>query len=137
MNAHNRCYTYFQIVGDFDPKYVSELLKLEPEKSWRIGDTRNNGTKYDFACWKTGRCDEYDVIVANQMRKTISILLDKVILLNRIREEYDVKFYLEVVPVVCPDDTSPCLAPTLDIIDFCHSTRTEIDIDMYVNNSES
>ena len=34
------------------------------------------------------------------------------------------------------DDINPCLAPSLDVIDFCHATRTEIDIDLYIFSSE-
>ena len=92
---------------------------------------------------KTARCIlfsaglvEYDVYVENQMRKTISGLLDKIDVLNQIRNEFDVSFYLEVVPEIYVDDINPCLAPTLDVIDFCHATRTEIDIDLYVYSSE-
>ena len=137
METRNTCYTYFKIVGDFNPDYVSELLNIIPQESWKIGDTRRDGTKYDFALWKVGQCNEYDVEVANQMRKTISGLLEKIDLLNEIREENDVCFYLEIVPTVYVNDTNPCLAPTLDIIDFCHATRTEIDIDMYILNEEN
>ena len=93
MHTQNTCYTYFRMVGDFNPDYVSEFLNLKPEKSWKIGDIRSHGTKYDFACWEIGRCDVYEIEVAKQMRKTISLLLDKSDLLNRIREENDVKFY--------------------------------------------
>ena len=135
MNTRNSCYTYFAIVGNFNPDDVTALLNLTPEKSWKIGDLRRNGTKYDFANWEIGRCTEYDVEVKNQMRKTISVLQDKIPLLNQIREKYDVSFYLEIVPSIYADDVSPCLAPSLDVIDFCHATRTEIDIDMYVYNS--
>ena len=136
MNTRNSCYTYFKIVGNFDPDKVSAILSLTPEKSWKIGDLRRNGTKYDFALWEIGRCAEYDVEVENQMRKTIEVLQDKIQLLNQIRKEYDVSFYLEIVPTIYVGDSNPCLAPSLDIIDFCHATRTEIDIDMYVYNSE-
>lgn len=31
-------------------------------------------------------------------------------------------------------NTAPCLAPSMKVIDFCHSTKTEIDIDLYVMN---
>lgn len=135
MNTRNSCYTYFRIVGNFDPDDVTELLQLTPEKTWKIGDLRRNGTKYNFAHWEIGRCTEYDVHVENQMRKTISVLQDKIALLNQIRQEYDVRFFLEIVPYMYVDDKNPCLAPSLDIIDFCHATRTEIDIDMYIFDS--
>ncbi len=136
MNTRNSCYTYFKIVGNFNPDDVSELLHLTPGNSWKIGDLRRNGTKYDFALWEIGRCTEYDVMVENQMRKTIAVLQDKIPLLNQIREEYDVSFYLTIVPTIYVDDRSPCLAPPLDVIDFCHATRTEISIDLYIFNSE-
>ena len=74
MNTQNSCYTYFKIVGNFNPDDISMMLNLAPEKSWEIGDLRHNGTKYDFSLWEIGRCEEYDVEVDNQMRKTISIL---------------------------------------------------------------
>ena len=136
MNTRNSCYTYFTIVGDFDPDSVSHLLNLNPDQSWRIGDLRRNGTAYDFARWSFGRCDAYDVIVANQMRKTIAPLLNKIEILNEIHLKNDVNFYLAVVPSIHAGDISPCLAPSLDIIDFCHATRTEFDIDLYVYDSE-
>lgn len=132
MNMKNSCYTYFKIVGNFNPDDASAILNLTPEKSHQIGDLRRNGTKYDFAHWEIGRCTTYDVEVTNQMRKTIDVLLGKIQELNRIKQENDVTFVLEIVPTVYANDLSPCLAPSLDIIDFCHATRTEIDIDLYV-----
>ena len=136
MSTRNSCYTYFKIVGKFNPDDVSKILNLTPEKTWKIGDLRRNGTRYDFALWEIGKCTEYDVEVDNQMRKTIALLQDKIQLLNQIREENDVIFVLEIVPSIYVGDMNPCLAPSLDVIDFCHATRTEIDIDMYVYNSE-
>lgn len=136
MSTRNSCNTYFKIVGNFNPDDVSKLLNLTPEKTWKIGDLRSNGTMYDFALWEIGRCTEYDVEVENQMRKTIALLLDKIQLLNQIREENDVSFVLEIVPSIYVGDINPCLAPPMDVIDFCHATRTEIDIDLYIYNSE-
>lgn len=136
MSTRNSCYTYFKIVGNFNPDDISALLSLTPEKTCRIGDLRRNGTKYDFALWEIGRCAEYDIEVENQMRKTIAPLQDKIPLLNQIRREYDVSFILEIVPTIYVNGINPHLAPSLDVIDFCYETRTEIDIDMYIYNSE-
>ena len=38
------------------------------------------------------------------MLKTISVLLDKIDVLNQIRSEFDVSFYLEVVPEIYVED---------------------------------
>jgi hypothetical protein len=135
MNTRNSCYTYFKIVGDFNPDDVTELLRLTPEKSWKIGDLRRDGTPFDFALWEFGRCAEYDIEVDKQMHKTIAPLQDKIRLLNQFRETHDVDFVLEIVPTVYAGDITPCLAPSLDVMDFCHATRTELDIDLYVCDS--
>lgn len=130
--AANRCYTYFRITGEFDPDVITAKLGLQPEKSWRIGDKRHNGTIYDFASWEFGRCETYDVLTENQMHTTMDPLWDKVELLNEIREAFDVTFTLEIVPTIYPGNAEPCLAPSMKVIDFCHATRTEIDIDLCV-----
>ncbi len=132
----NSCYTYFRITGDFDPDIVTEKLGLLPDKTWKIDDIRLDGSLHDFASWEFGRCDKYDIIVENQMHITIDSLLNKVDALNSIRDEFDVVFTLEIVPTIYTDSTSPCLAPSMKVIDFCHATRTEIDIDMYLMDTE-
>lgn len=136
MQTRNSCYTYFKIAGDFDPDEITHLLSLQPTRTWKIGDLRRNGTKYDFAMWEIGRCKEYDVFVENQMRKTIAPLLNKTNILNLIHNNNNVKFVLEIVPTIYVGDQNPCLAPPLDVIDFCYATRTEIDIDMYVYGAD-
>ena len=132
MKTKNTCKTYFKIVGNFKVSDIVKILEIPPQKSWNIGDTRPNGTKYDFASYDICRCEEYDPIVANMMQKTIAPLTDKIGVLNEIREKFDVQFFLVVVPSVYAEDITPCLAPSLAVMDFCTATRTEIDIDLYV-----
>ena len=135
MKNQNSCRTSFKIVGEFNPDYVTDLLNLTPDRMHKSEDVRRDGKAYGFALWEIGRCDEYDVKVENQMRKTISVLQDKIHLLNKVREENKVSFYLEIVPEIYVENINPCISPSLDIIDFCHATRTEIDIDMYLYSS--
>lgn len=129
----NECYTYFRIVGQFDTKEISNILGLNPERMWDIGDTRPNGSTYEFACWVIGYCRDYNVDLEIQMQKTIEPLLDKKNELRKIREKYDVEFYLEVVPTLYVNESTPALAPSMNIIDFCYETRTKIDIDLYLD----
>jgi len=131
--AKNTCYTYFTIIGSFDPDKITELLNLTPNSTVKAGEPRRVGGVAKHSAWRFGKCDRYDVYTEKQMRATIAPLKDKIELLNRIREVNDVEFYLEIVPTVHSDEPSPCLAPTMDIIDFCHATRTNIDIDLYIN----
>ena len=136
MITRNSCYTYFCIEGEFNPDKVSELLNLTPEKAEKIGDLQCDGTKREKACWEFGKCMEYDVYIENQMRKTIAQLQDKIALLNQIRQENNVSFTLLIVSTIYANDITPCLDPPLQIIDFCHATRTRICFDVYVCDSE-
>ena len=128
----NECYTYFVIEGDFNPDTVTEILGLKPSKVRYIGQELRNGRKSDVALWEFGRCDKYDPLVTNQMEHTVRPLYDKIDVLNKIREIYCVKFCLSIVPTAYKGNSSPALAPSMEIIDFCHATRTEIDIDLYI-----
>ena len=133
MPNQNRCITYFSITGDFDPDMVTSLLQIKPECSWKIGDLRANGTRYDFSAWHGPTCREYDWETGNQMRKAIAPFVAKTALLNRLLSERSVMFTLEVVPELVTSESTPALAPPLDVIDFCHATRTRIDIDLYLH----
>ena len=135
-SSQSSCYTYFLIRGNFDPDSITELLGLVPEKSWRIGDKRKNGTVYDFAMWQYGTCDAYDVYVENQMLKTITPLLSKISALKEIKQRYDVEFTLEVVPTIKSSEGVPCVAPSMEVMQFCCDTATKIDIDLYVDIDE-
>ena len=137
MKEKNRCVTFFTISGSyFEPREITKILGIQPDKSWRSDDLRADGKPYDFSYWECGRCDEYDVYTEEQMEKTISILLDKIDLLKKIYDNYDVGFTLEVIPEVNADEITPCLAPSMKVIDFCHETRTRIDIDLYVYSED-
>ena len=130
----NRCYTYFRIVGKFNTDDISNILNLTPEKKWDIGDARVNGSKYDFANWAIGYCKDYNIDTSVQMEKSISILMDKKEELKQIREKNDAEFYLQVVPTLCVDESTPALAPSMTVMDFCYETRTQIDIDLYLED---
>ena len=135
-SSQSSCYTYFMIRGNFDPDSITELLGLVPEKTWRIGDKRKNGTVYDFAMWQYGTCDSYDVYVENQMLKTITPFLSKISALKEIKQKYDVEFTLEVVPTIKSSEGVPCVAPSMEVMQFCCDTATKIDIDLYVDIDE-
>lgn len=132
----NSCYTYFAIKGEFNPDDITRRLGLKPSKVWKKGDKRDNGTEYDFSYWEFGFCDEYQVVTEKQMHKTLGPLFSKSAILNEIRKEFDVIYVLEVVSAVYSENATPCLAPSMEVIDFCHETRAEIDIDLYVGEKE-
>ena len=133
MKEKNKCLTYFAITGkDFEPNEITNRLGIEPDEAWKASDLRRDGKPYGFSFWQCGNCDKYCAYTYKQMEKTLSKLINKTKILNAIREELGVEFKLEIVPKITAGGINPCLAPSLKVIDFCHTTRTKIDIDMYV-----
>lgn len=128
----NQCYTYFRIVGQFDPAAVTALLGIRPAAAHRAGDIRRDGKPYPSAGWESARCDDYDSDISRQMEQAIAPFQNKRAALAALRETGDVSFYLEVVPTLYAGEVAPCLAPSLAVMDFCHETRTELDIDLYL-----
>ena len=125
--------TYFAIIGDFDPLDIEKILGIPAEHSWKKGDhIRNLKQVHPSSCYEIGRCEKPTMYVEKQMRKTISILLDKIEALQEIRRTYNVEFVLTVVPYFYLDEVNPCIDPPMDVIDFCHLTRTKISIDYYI-----
>ena len=132
----NSCYTYFRIAGNFDPDRISEMLGLRPDKQWKIGDLRRNGTAYDCALWTHGTCTSYDVITNNQLLITLEDFFPRIHTLQEIKREYDVSFFLTIVPTISTEESTPVLSPSLDVMRFCCETETEIDLDLYVYSSD-
>ena len=130
----NGCYTYFNVSGEFDPEDVSAALGLEPFRAWKSSDLRRDGKPYGFSNASFCRCDEYDFDINVMLRKTLAKLTDTIEILNALRERTDATFELRAVPSVYVNESTPALGLDLDIIDFCHATRTSVDIDMYVFN---
>ena len=132
MPNKNECYTYFRICGDFDPEEVTALLGIRPRTAWCTRDRRRDGTCYPFSNWETEHCSAYDVEIDRQMQQTLALLRGKEELLSRFRQTHEVMMTLEVVPTVYPSESSPCLAPGLEVMHFCVATGTQLDIDLYV-----
>ena len=128
----NECYTYFYITGDFDVDDVIKMLDLEPFAIRHKYDLRKDGKPFGFDSISLCKVDEYDPYAYVMMEKTIEPLVSKIDVLNRIKEKYSVEYYLTVVPTFYINTVTPCLSPSMKVIDFCHNARVELDIDYYV-----
>ncbi len=126
------CYTYFSIRGDFDPAEITKILGIEPERTWRKGETTPYGGTYNNTSWTGCFCREYDIDLSVQMEKTIQPLLSKYEELNLIRTKYNAYLALEVVPKIVYGSDKPILGPSMAIIQFCCETQTHLDIDWYL-----
>ena len=135
----NSCYTYFRIVGDFDPETITDMLQLTPYETWKKGEkikNRNNNLIHDSSSWIFGKCDTYfedfSHMLFYQINEAMYPFLDKIEVLKQIKKSYDVTFYFEIVPTIYDNSSSTYFNLPIEVIDFCHETGTEIDIDYYL-----
>jgi len=125
------CYSYFAIKGNFIPAEVTNLLGLQPTKSWAIGDPRTWGGVHDFACWEYGRTHMEYPGMEMQCYNVVKDLIGKEDALISLKDQSDVSFVLEIVPSIRAGKP-PAIDFGADVIKFCHLTATDIDIDMYI-----
>lgn len=62
-------------------------------------------------------------------------LHDKIPVLNALRQQYAVQFWISVVSVLHPEESTPALSLGHEVIAFCYLTGTQIDVDMYVSEA--
>ena len=134
MKKHE-CRTYFRIIGNFDTKEVLSLLNVEADKIYNKGEISEKSKivrEYDEIT--IGFNNEYNVNINEMLRKTLSSLMSKIDILTKIKKEYELDYYLVIVPEIYSgsDEPSPILSLEKDIVEFLYLTGTEEDLDYYI-----
>lgn len=132
LSSRNECYTYFSIYGNFNVKDLCNILGIVADESWQANERADDGTIHDESYLSCNKCENYNIFTSKQMEETISPFENKVDLLVELKNKYNLKYCLEVVPFLHVGEISPALAPNSKIVEFCFKTGTEIDIDLYV-----
>ncbi|MDR0140215.1 DUF4279 domain-containing protein [Metabacillus idriensis] len=146
QRGYTQTYTYFGIEsngwisskglvgnknGIFNPNDITDELGIQPFKSWQKGDKRRDGSEYFFSSWGAERSDKDILDVEAQCLDTIKNLRNKISVLQRFKETYDVNYILVVVPSVYGEE-KPHIAFKEEIIEFCYLTGTTINFDTYI-----
>jgi len=117
--------------GIFNPEEITRILGIQPFSSWAYGDKRVDGSEYLFSNWSAEKSEIGRLDVESQCRDTIRNLKNKIPQLKRIKEQYDVKFVLNIVPSI-HNEEQPWIILNEDVIEFCHLTGTTISVDMEI-----
>ena len=131
MNNRTTCYTYYSIRGDFNPEDITRILNILPHKTTMKGQANEYGQICKCSSWRGCLCSEYNIDLSVQMKKTITPLLDKTRELESIRTKYGAFLSLEVVPEIVWGSDKPIVAPSIEVMEFCCRTHTDLDIDWY------
>jgi Domain of unknown function (DUF4279) len=133
-------YVYFALKGDnFDPQVVTARLGIIPTETWKKGDLRNNKMPIQHSGWKlsTEKGIEY-LMVDKLVDEVIGKLLDKIEIINELKNQYNLHSVLEIVLYIDTNESqsTPALGHDLKTIEFLYRTQTETDVDMYRFTSE-
>lgn len=118
--------------GIFNPEEITRILDIQAFSSWAYGDRRVDGSKYLFSTWSAEKSRIGRLDVAAQCRDTIKNLKKKIPQLKQIKQQYDVRFVLMIVPSVYHEE-QPWISFDEEVIEFCYLTGTTIEVDMYIH----
>ena len=142
------CYSYFMICsegqieegigfvaaegGGFDPDEITNRLGIQPVHTRKLGEPGDTGCgTCAFSEWAACRQTAPAMDAGGQCAGIVQALAPHIPTLREIKNEYNVRYYLMVVPHIYSEIT-----PTLDfdseVIRFCHETETQISVDLYI-----
>lgn len=121
------CLTYFRVMfnEDFDLKYFCEQLSLDYEY------LKNYATDCSL---EIGRNEIFNININEMVRVSLKDLFGKEDILIKLKEKYNLLYYLERVPELHSDTTlvNPILSLESDIVEFLYKTKTIDDLDYYI-----
>lgn len=133
----NKGEVYFGLIGDdFEPKELSDFLKLEPSKAKKKGipTPKNSYWKLSTGIVEGDILDIYKM--SSSLIKTIQPYTKKII---EAKERFQLEAYLEVVLCITTDEakSTPVIGFDSSVIKFLHDVKASIDIDTYRNQQDN
>ncbi len=123
-----------RIIGDnFDPKVISEALKISPTDTWNIGDpVRKTGKKRLYTAWVFSTGAEETLDVNTQLIKIEKLFSPKEKKLMEMKKKFALGFCIDIV-IVIEKQSPPGIYLGQSIVRFASNIGAAFDIDTYVN----
>lgn len=122
--------------SDFNPDEITRKLGIQPFKTRKMCEERKNGHGiYTFSSWDACIQKVPALDAEEQCIKIVRMLRDKIPVLNEIKRQIDVGYYINIVPHIYNEE-APAIQMNREIIEFCYLTGTEIGVDIYVYDRE-
>ena len=132
---NHKCRTYFRIIGDIEANELLSTLNVKADKIVNKGDINPKSKKvWEYNDVKIGLNEKYNVDINEMIRETLKDLIPQTEMLANLKKEYNLGYYLVLVPEIYSDSDEPkqYLSLERDIIEFLYLTETEVDLDYYV-----
>ncbi|TRZ39557.1 DUF4279 domain-containing protein [Niallia circulans] len=125
---------YFSLFGDkFPIDEITERLEITPTETYKKGDLIPNRSSARYrkeTSWDLGTGYEASLDVNNQLQKLVKRLRNKVLIINKIKEDYSAECKFFIV-IKMEEGNTPALYLDKSMIKFASSIEAEIDIDLY------
>ena len=132
---NHKCRTYFRIIGDIEANELLSILNVKADKIINKGDVNPRSQKvWEYNDVKIGLNEKYNIDINEMIRETLKNLIPQAEMLANLKKEYNLGYYLVLVPEIYSDSDEPkqYLSLERDIIEFLYLTGAEVDLDYYV-----
>ncbi len=124
------CLTYFLVKhgeNNFDIEHFAKCLGLDVELLKHFGTSTTI---------EIGRNEYYDADINVMVRVSIKDLIGKEDILKRLKNQYNLEYFIERVPIISGDENSPRQKLSIDddIIEFMYKSGTQDDLDYFVSD---
>jgi len=123
----------FTMYGDkLIPDVVTRRLGITPTLQGIKGDViegRSFLRRSNIWQLSTGYEESFDI--NDQLVKIYDLLKSKVDILKELREQYNLEYFIYIVPQIVNNET-PAMSLERWFIDFVHEIRADIEIDLYI-----
>lgn len=118
--------------SDFKPEEITKTLKITPHWTTTMNEPRPIGKgNYPFSTWSGCKKEEPALDASIQVKAIVEELKEKIPTLLQIKKQYDVNFFITIVPSIYNEE-DPYIQFDKEIIDFCYQTNTEIGVHLYI-----
>lgn len=122
-------FAYIRIDGTEDVSEITHILKIEPTRSWNVGDKRKNGSVYDFSHWSYERPEFEKEILDEALSEVISFIENKKSLFAKLPSH----FSPTIQCVGYHEKQSPGFHLSKELITKLGNLGWAVDFDLYCN----
>lgn len=118
--------------SNFKPEEITKILQITPYSTTTLNEPRKIGNgNYSFSTWRGCKKEELTLDASLQVKEIVKELKRKIDELLYIKKQYDVRFYITIVPSIY-NEKAPIIEFDKEIIDFFYKTDTEIGVHLYI-----
>lgn len=129
----HKCYTYYSLRGDYPLNEVVDLFSnVEIGNVWAKGTKKNYGDDlYSDSNVQTKKYEDMGGLAQGQFDLLMDTLREKENSIICLKKEHPISTCFEIVPTLTNHRGMQIIIPH-ELLRFCHTTDSKIDIDYYV-----